>query len=91
MTDSKLKYRKVGWTILDRRLELGVTREALSERLGLDTAVIEKIETGNSENLLVDVIAIGIELNLDLESLFDFEQEPEAVASIPPVVLKKYR
>lgn len=91
MTDSKLKYRKVGWTILDRRLELGVTREALSERLGLDTAVIEKIETGNSENLLVDVIAIGIELNLDLETLFDFEQEPEAVASIPPVVLKKYR
>lgn len=91
MKDNKLKYRQVGWTILDRRLELGITREALADRLGLDTDVIEKIEAGDSEKMLVDVIAIGIELNMDLETLFDFEQEPEAVASIPQGVLKKYR
>ena len=89
--NDKLKYQRVGWTILDRRLELGVTQEALSEELGLNMDVLEKIEAGDSRDCLVDVIAIGIHLNIDLEFLFDFERQPDVVASIPPAVMKKYR
>lgn len=90
MRDNKLKYQRVGWTILDRRLELGITQEALSEELGLDLGVLERIETGDSKDFLVDVIAIGIYLNIDLETLFDFEREPEIIATIPHGVRKKY-
>lgn len=91
MSEKRLKYRRVGWRILDRRLELGITREALSDRLGIDASVVDKIESGESDDLLVYVVAIGIELNIDLDSLFDYGKDPKILGNITNAVLKTYR
>ena len=91
MNDETLKYQQVGWTLLDRRLELGITREALSEQLSIDAEVIDQIEAGDSADLLVHVVAIAIELKIDLETLFDQDKDARIVGNVSNSVLKAYR
>ena len=61
--------KKLGTNIHDRRLEKGMTQEALCKKIGVDRSYISNMEQGKKNPTLATIERIAKALNLSVEDL----------------------
>lgn len=74
----------IGRRLRDGRLEKDVTKEILSDRLGLSVETINEIEAGKIDRRFVEVMSMAIALDIDLTELLSSEPKSlfDAVARL---------
>ena len=62
---------KLGGAVRDQRKELGLSQEALADAAGIDRAHMGKIERGERNATLLNVIRIAVALGIPASVLLD--------------------
>lgn len=72
-------YIKLGKRIRELRDRLGISQQKLAELLGVSRPAISQIENGERKVSTDELIKLSEIFNLTIESLLNFEREPEVI------------
>lgn len=89
MGDIEKNFSHLANVLLAKRLELGLTRQKLANRVGRTAEDIEAIESGRLKYELGTVFLICDELGLVFRDLFDTTAETDATVVPFPEVRKR--
>ena len=72
MQDKELCLQEIGQRIIDRRKQLGLTQEALAEKIGVNREYISKIERGTANMSLKKIVNLTNFIGADIKDILKF-------------------
>lgn len=67
--------QQIGKNIVHYRKQLGLTQEAMAEKVDISRAHLARVETGMGVASLPLLFAISVALDIPLKALFDLQEE----------------